>query len=83
MGAPATPTQTNSTAPALQYQAVTPSVRLGAPCRYLYIGGTGDVSATSADGTVVTFTAVPAGVLLPIVTSLVTAATATGIVALF
>lgn len=83
MGAPANPTQTNSNAPALQYQAVVPATPLGAPCRSLYIGGTGDVSATSADGTVVTFTAVPAGVILPIVTKLVTAATATGIVALY
>jgi hypothetical protein len=83
MGAPANPTQTNSNAPALQYQSVTPGLRLGAPCRSLYVGGAGDVSATSADGTVVTFTAVPAGVILPIVTNLVTAATATGIVALY
>jgi len=83
MGAPANPTATGSTAPALQYQAVTPGTPLGAPCRSLYIGGTGDVVARSADGTNVTFSAVPAGVMLPIVASLVVSATATAIVALY
>jgi hypothetical protein len=83
MGAPATPTATGSTSPALQYQAVTPGTRLGAPCRSLYIGGTGDVVVSSADGTSVTFSAVPAGVILPIVTFMVVSATATNIVALY
>lgn len=34
--------------------------------RGIYVGGTGDVSAVMADGTVLTFSAVPAGTLLPI-----------------
>lgn len=32
----------------------------------LYVGGTGSVIATDPDGTVVTYTAVPAGTTLPV-----------------
>lgn len=31
----------------------------------LYVGGTGDVKVTTANGSVVTFSSVPAGVVLP------------------
>jgi hypothetical protein len=34
--------------------------------RGIYVGGTGDVAAVMIDGTVLTFSAVPAGTLLPI-----------------
>ena len=34
--------------------------------RAIYVGGAGDVAAVMADGTVLTFSAVPAGTLLPI-----------------
>ena len=34
--------------------------------RGIYVGGGGDVAAVMADGTVLTFSAVPAGTLLPI-----------------
>lgn len=34
--------------------------------RGIYVGGAGDVAAVMADGTVLTFSAVPAGTLLPI-----------------
>lgn len=53
--------------------------------RGLYVGGAGDVAVTMADGSVVTFAAVPAGTLLPVQASRVMATntTATSIVALF
>jgi hypothetical protein len=34
--------------------------------RGVYVGGAGDVAAVMSDGTVLTFSAVPAGTLLPI-----------------
>jgi hypothetical protein len=34
--------------------------------RAIYVGGAGDVAAVMADGSVLTFSAVPAGTLLPI-----------------
>ena len=47
----------------------------------LYVGGVGNVTVTTFDGTVVTFSAVPAGTWLPIVATRVrTATTATLIV---
>ena len=52
--------------------------------RGLYIGSTGDVVVTMADGDNVTFSAVPTGVVLPIQVSKVKAATtATLILALY
>lgn len=52
--------------------------------RGLYIGGTGDVAVVCADGSTVTFVAVPAGSLLPVqvVQVLATGTTAGDIVAL-
>lgn len=83
MGAPASPTQTASNYPAQQYQAIVAATPLAVPCRAIYVGGAGDIVARSADGTSVTFSAVPAGTILPIVTNLVVSATATNLVALY
>lgn len=38
----------------------------GYPTRALYVGGTGNVTVLTEDGSTITFTAVPAGTLLPI-----------------
>lgn len=48
--------------------AITPSdtVAFTRRARYLYIGGLGNVSVQTLDGTAVVFTAVPVGTLLPI-----------------
>lgn len=73
--------------PAGKAVAVTPDDDVDLPsgiCRALYIGGTGDLVVTMADGNDVTFTAVPAGVF-PIRVQRVkaTLTTATAIVALY
>ena len=70
-----------------KFYAVTPSnsVNLpGAPLG-LYVGGAGDVALVGADDAVVTFTAVPAGSVLPCGPKRVNATntTATSIVALY
>ena len=56
----------------------------GGPARSLYIGGAGDVIAVNEAGDPVTFTAIPAGTILPIEAAIVmdTDTTATGIIAL-
>lgn len=69
------------------FRAVTPSDTYpikGGPARALYVGVTGDVVAINENGVAVTFTAVPAGAVLPIVTARVNATntTANNIVAL-
>ncbi|WP_395752496.1 hypothetical protein [Prosthecobacter sp.] len=69
------------------FRAVTPSDTVpmkGGPARALYVGGAGDVTAVNENGAAVTFAAVPAGCVLPIVTRRVnaTGTTATNIVAL-
>lgn len=48
--------------------AVTPNdgVDLASVTRGIYVGGTGDVSLVTLGGTTVTFSAVPAGTMLPI-----------------
>lgn len=53
------------------------------PPRSLYVGGAGDVAVTTFKGDIVTFSAVPAGTILPIcVTKVMEATTATNIVGL-
>ena len=54
-------------------------------CRGIYVGVTGNVVVVDADGTAVTFTAVPAGTILPVEAKRVnsTSTTATNMVALF
>lgn len=59
--------------PAANFAAVTPSdsidfatTSLTSLTRALYVGGAGNVVAVMSDGTAVTFTAVPAGTVLPI-----------------
>jgi hypothetical protein len=71
---------------AWKYEAVTPSdtVSLGTLARALYVGGAGNIVAVMYDDTTCTFTAVPAGSVLPIAVKRVnaTSTTATNIVAL-
>lgn len=66
--------------------AVTPSdsVNLASPARSLYVGGAGNVTVVTVGGQVITFTAVPAGSILPIQVSRVnaTSTTATNIISL-
>ncbi len=69
------------------FRAVTPSDTIaikGGPARSLYVGGAGNLVANNENGVAVTFTAVPAGSVLPIATTRVnsTSTTATAIVAL-
>lgn len=69
------------------FRAVTPSDTVaiqGGPARALYIGGAGNVVAINENDVAVTFTAVPAGTILPIATKRVNATntTATALVAL-
>lgn len=61
------------------------TVALAVDCVGLWVGGTGAVAVTMWDGTTATFTAVPAGTLLPISPMQVmsTGTTATLIVALY
>lgn len=66
--------------------AVTPhnSNELTYVTKALYVGTTGDVKVTMYDGTAVTFTAVPAGAILPICVKVIwsTGTTASNIVGL-
>lgn len=49
------------------FQAVTKSSSVPISCRAIYVGGTGNVVVASAvGGTLVTFSAVPVGAILPI-----------------
>ena len=70
----------------ITYEAVTPSdsTDLTTLARAIYVGGAGNVVAVQHDGTAVTFTAVPAGTVLPIAVRRINATntTATAIVAL-
>ena len=74
-------------APSAKFIAVVPSntIAFAEMCRGLYVGTTGDVCVAGMDGNPVTFTAVPAGALLPIRISRVnvTGTTASNLVALF
>lgn len=73
--------------PSSKAEVVTPSDVTDLPylTRYLYVGGTGNITAVMADGSVVLFSAVPVGTILPIQVSRVnaTATTATLITALY
>lgn len=74
------------TAPATRAAAVTPSDSTILNARALYVGGAGNVAVMPLEGsTAVTFTAVPAGTILPVSCARVmsTNTTATAIVALY
>lgn len=75
----------NATVSAHGAVAVTPSdVTILETTRALYVGGTGNINVTMADGQTVLFTAVPVGIF-PVQVSQVlsTSTTATNIVALY
>lgn len=73
----------NSSASAVSAVAVVKSDSTVLDFRALYVGGAGDVVVTTRNGEVATFTAVPAGSVLPIQGNRVRAATtATNILAL-
>jgi hypothetical protein len=57
----------NDSAPARSWRAISPSDTVNMPsgCRSLYVGGGGNLSLVGDDDNVATFTAVPAGVVLP------------------
>ena len=75
------------TSPADNAAAVTPndSTDLAFTSRALYVGGAGNIVVTMAGGGDVTFTAVPAGSILPVRVARVkaTSTTATGIINLY
>lgn len=58
---------------------------LGRTCRAFWIGGDGDLAVTMDDGSSLTFSAIPAGTILPIQAAVVkkTGTTATDVLALF
>jgi len=58
---------------------------LGRTARAFWIGGAGNLALTMDDGSALTFTALPAGFLLPVQATVVkqTGTTATGVLALF
>lgn len=72
--------------PARDFYSITPQddTDLSSIPRAIYVGGAGDLTVTSLDGTTVTFVAVPAGTVLPIMPSRVenTNTTATNLVGL-
>lgn len=82
-----------STEPATDYFAITPSDTVNFTVadnkttivRGIYVGTGGDVVAVRQDGTAVTFTGVPGGVILPIVAKRVnsTSTTASNLVGLY
>lgn len=70
--------------PAKDAAAITPGAgALGYTTRALFVGGAGNITVTMAGGQSVTFTGVPAGAILPICVTHVTAATATNIVGMW
>ena len=75
------------TSPAIDGAVVVPSdtVQLAQVSRAIYVGSTGDIAAELASGTQVTFTAVPAGMILPLRLRKIrsTGTSATNIVALW
>ena len=56
---------------------------LAEPTRAIYVGGAGNITVTMLGGQSVTFTGVPAGAILPIRATHVTAATATALLGLW
>lgn len=74
-------------APAEDWRNVTPSdtVNLPVGCRSVYVGGAGNIVLVSRGGNTVTFTAIPAGSVLPVMPMRINATntTATLIVALY
>lgn len=69
--------------PAQDATAVTPgATALAKPAKAIYVGATGNVTVTTIAGTSVTFSSVPAGTIIPLSCTHVTAAAAGGIVAL-
>lgn len=75
----------NSSSPAMHARAVTPSDSVNINARALYVGVTGNVAVLTSGGDAVTFTAVPAGGIIPVNCQRVlsTGTTATSIVALY
>lgn len=77
----------NSPNPSAYAEAVTPSdtVSLTKTARALYVGGAGNITALMPDGSVVLFSNVQGGSILPVLVNRVnaTATTATSIVALY
>lgn len=71
--------------PAYRAAAVTPSDSTVVAARALYIGGAGDLAIKCQAGdTTVTFSAVPAGTIIPVAAyNVMAATTATSIVALY
>ena len=72
--------------PALHMAAITPHASTVIPrTRGIYVGVSGNVEVIDSDGTTTVFTAVPAGVILPVMVTRVLAAntTATNLVALW
>lgn len=64
-------------------EAVTTGVAFAKTSTGIYVGGSGDVTVTMLDGESLTFTGLSAGVIHPIRATVVTAATATNILALW
>lgn len=83
----ANPHQKHPNGPATDYATVTPhdSNDLGQPCRALWIGAAGDVTAVTLSGAAVQFKGLSAGQLLPVIARRVnaTGTTATSLVALY
>lgn len=69
------------------FQIISPAngADLAFQTRAIYVGGAGDLTVQNSSGVSITFLAVPAGAILPIVTSrvMLTGTTATGLVALY
>lgn len=83
-----TPIKSDNTAPAIDAKSVTPNDSTdlsNSICRALYIGGAGNISLDTAEGTTLTFSALQAGTILPLQVKRVraTSTTATDIIALY
>lgn len=81
------PQAIDAAGPGEQFFAITPhdSTNFAYTVRGIYVGGAGNVVAINEAGTAVTFTAVPAGTILPIYANRVnsTSTTATALVGLY